>query len=468
MRRLALTLLLTSLLLSACAPTVILLTREPEATSTELPTPEPSATPAPTQIPGAKLGIGPDALRGVSVTVWHGLDGESGALFAQMAAEFSLSNSWGIKVQVTAQKNMQLLGASVDSVLGTPEYPDVVLALPEQALAWNARGVVTDLTPYLSHAQFGFSTAEIDDFPAAFLKQGEIGAQRLGVPAVRTARFLLYNVSFAKELGFTAPPQTAEDFRKQACAANASWKTDTVQTNDGYGGWVLDNPVTDTDAPWTAYAWLRAFGGDVYADGKYKFSTPENQFALDSLAELRSDGCAWLSSATTNAEALAGRKALFSAGSLEGLREQRAAFASSPDQWTVIPFPGKDPTIMAYGPDYVILKSSEVRQLAAWLFVRWMLSPENQARWARETGLFPLRSSAIDLLQNIRTANPQWAAAVDLLPRAKIYPQAASWRKARLILGDGFFALFQPLTPAADGAAVVLDEMDATLQDLMP
>ena len=80
----------------------------------------------------------------------------------------------------------------------------------------------------------------------------------------------------------------------------------------------------------------------------------------------------------------------------------------------------------------------------------------------------PLPASAVDLLQNIRTANPQWAATVDLLPRAKIYPQAASWRKARLVLGDGFFSLFQPLTPAADGAAVVLDEMDATLQDLMP
>src|SRR5258706_22734 len=474
MRRLALTLLLICLLLSACAPTVILLTREPEASSTPLPTPEPSASPAPTEIPGARLGIGPDALRDVSVTVWHGLDGASGALFAQMAAEFSLTNTWGVKVQVASQKNMQLLGRSIDSALRTPEYPDLVLALPEQALAWDAQGVVTDLAPYLSHTEFGFSTAEIDDFPAVFLKQDEVDGntstssvqRRLGVPAVRTARFLLYNVSFAKELGFTTAPQNADDFRKQACAANASWKTDTDQTNDGYGGWVLDNPTTDTDAPWTAYAWLRAFGGEVYAGGKYKFSTPENQFALDTLAELRSQGCAWLSTATSNAEALARRKALFAAGSLDQLSEQRAAFAGSPDEWTVIPFPGKDPTIIAYGPDYVILKSSEVRQLAAWLFVRWMLSPENQARWTRETGLFPLRSSAIELLQNIRTANPQWVAAVDLLPKAKTYPQAATWRKARLVLGDGFFSLFQPLTPAADGAAVVLDEMDATLQDL--
>jgi ABC-type glycerol-3-phosphate transport system substrate-binding protein len=465
MPRLALALLLLAGLLSACAPTV--LTRDLSGAATGDSTPEPVSTPSPTPVPNAKFGVGPDALRDVSVTVWHGLDGEAGSLFTQLAAEFSLTNSWGIKVDVTGQKNMQLLGESVDAALRTPHYPDLVLALPEQALAWDAQGVVTDLTPYFSHPQFGFSSAEIDDIPAAFLKQAEIGARRLSVPAARTARFLFYNTSFAKELGFNAAPRSADDFRAQACAANASWKTDQDETNDGYGGWVLDNPTVDINAPWTAYAWLRAFGGDVYADGQYTFSSPTNQFALDSLAELRGDGCAWLSTAAGNAEALANRRALFAAGSLDGLAEQRLAFAGSPDLWTVIAFPGKNPAIVVYGPDYVILKSSEAHQLAAWLFVRWMLSPENQARWTRETGLFPLRSSAIEMLSNIRSANPQWAAAVDLLPLAKIYPQAASWRTARLVLGDGFFALFQ-LGTSSDGGAQVLDEMDTTLQDLLP
>jgi ABC-type glycerol-3-phosphate transport system substrate-binding protein len=476
MRRLALTSLLASLLLSACAPTVILLTRQPPATPTQTPTPGPTDTPAPTPIPGAKLGIAPAALRDVSVTVWHGLDGASGALFAQMAAEFTLTNTWGVKVQVTSQNNMQLLGTSVDSALRTPQAPDLVLALPEQALAWDAQGAVTDLTPYLAQPEFGFSSAEIADFPSAFLNHAETNGKRLGVPAARTARFLFYNVSFAKALGFDTPPQTADDFHKQACAANASWKKDQDLTNDLYGGWLLDNPTTDTSAPWTAYAWLRASGGDVYSDGKYKFSTSENQAALNTLAGLHNDGCAWgdwqIPPSTTptpvsHAQALANRQALFVSGSLDQLADERAAFAGSPDQWTVIPFPGKDPTIITYGPDYVILKSSEVRQLAAWLFVRWTLSPENQARWARETGLFPLRLSAVDQMQNIRTADPQWAAAVDLLPQAKTYPQAATWSKARQVLGDGFFALFQQ-SPSTDAATPVLAQMDATLQELLP
>ena len=467
MRRLAPTLLLACLLLSACAPTVTLLTREPAATPTRTLTPEPSATPAPTLIPGSKLGIGPNALKDVTISAWHGLDGQDGGLFTQMAAEFSLSNIWGVKVSVVSQQNMQLLGSAVTSALHTPQAPDLVLGLPEQALAWDAQHSVTDLAPYVANTQFGFSPAELADFPAAFLNQGLVDGKRLGLPAIRTARFLFYNVSFAKQLGFAAPPQTTDDFRKQACAANASWKTDADLTNDGYGGWVLDNPDTDTAAPWTAYAWLRASAGDIYADGKFKFSTPANQAVLNALAAVHNTGCAWLSSATDNQDALANRKAIFAAGSLDQLPEQRAAFAASPDQWTVIPFPGQDPSIIAYGPDYVILKSTEVRQLAAWLFVRWMLSPENQARWARQTGLFPMRLSAVDQLKDIRSANPQYAAAIDLLPRARTYPQAAAWDKARLVLGDGFFAMFQA-SPSTDAASPVLDEMDATLQELKP
>ena len=474
MPRLTLTFLLVCILLTACSPTVILLTDETESTPTPLnpPTSNPkngggAPTPKPTQPPATQLPTNLGALRGVTVSLWHGLDGESGALLAQMAAAFSQSNSWGVQVDVVSQQNLPLLVQAVETVLPTAGHPDLILAPPEYAQTWDAQGLVTNLTPYIAHSQLGLSASEVNDIPAAFWKQGQVDDSQLSVPAVRTARFLFYNVSFARELGYTAPPYSADDFRQQACAANASWKTDEDQTNDGFGGWALDNTVIDTEAPWTAYAWLHSLGGNVYADEKYNFSTAENQSALAFLAQLRADGCAWLSSAASNHEALAIHKALFAAGSLQDLRSQRAAFAGSPDQWTVIAFPGANPAIVAYGPDYITLKSTQARQLAAWLFIRWMLSPENQARWVRGTGLFPMRTSTFNLLDNIRNANPQWSAAMDLLPQAKPYPQAAAWPKARLVLGDGFFHLFQ-LNPSANDVTQILQEMDSTLKDLLP
>ena len=107
MRRILPLLLLSAILLGACTPTVTLLTREPEASLTVEPTSEPllstpvvsvTRVPTPTRVPD--LGISPSALRDVEVVAWHGWDGSSASLFAQMAAEFTLSNRWGVKVKV--------------------------------------------------------------------------------------------------------------------------------------------------------------------------------------------------------------------------------------------------------------------------------------------------------------------------------------------------------------------------------
>jgi ABC-type glycerol-3-phosphate transport system substrate-binding protein len=111
-----------------------------------------------------------------------------------------------------------------------------------------------------------------------------------------------------------------------------------------------------------------------------------------------------------------------------------------------------------------VLKSSAARQLAAWLFIRWMLEPENQARWAQETGLFPVRISSIDLLKNERSANPQWSAALDLIPLSKTYPQTAQWGLASRVMADGFIAYFGSFpNTTLEG---VLSVMDATVEEM--
>jgi ABC-type glycerol-3-phosphate transport system substrate-binding protein len=303
---------------------------------------------------------------------------------------------------------------------------------------------------------------DAQDFPSAFWEQSNVGGIRYGVPALRSARLLFYNVSWAKELGFEKAPHTWDEFREQACAANASWKTDADETNDGYGGWAVD-VAPDWQTP---YAWLRALNGEVFAEGKFAFKTDENVDVLEHLADLRADGCAWLPTTVSNYEHLAARRALFITGNLGEFNDQRVAFsaAGSTDQWTVIPFPGKQAVVPVYGPDYAVLKSSDARQLAAWLFVRWMLEAENQARWARETGLLPVRTSALGLLSAGRAANPQWFAVADLLPQAVTYPQSKDWGLANKILADGFLAMFQVFPNASPKG--VLGEMDTTVGEL--
>jgi multiple sugar transport system substrate-binding protein len=136
------------------------------------------------------------------------------------------------------------------------------------------------------------------------------------------------------------------------------------------------------------------------------------------------------------------------------------------DEWTVIPFPGAQASVLvAYGPSYSVLRSTPEKQLAAWLFVRWLLSPESQSQWVEATGLFPLRNSVLGMIQPYRQASPQWDAAIGYLSLAKSVPQLASWRKVRYVLQDGMTVFFQTNQPV-DQLPAVLDEMDSMAQEL--
>ncbi len=160
-------------------------------------------------------------------------------------------------------------------------------------MSWDASASVVDLSPYLGDPAWGLGSDVIAGFPPVFWAQDSLDGKQLGIPAQRSARFLFYNQTWAHELGFDNPPATADEFRQQACAANAFFRTDLSPQNDGYGGWIVD---TDWQ---TTYSWLLAFGGGVVDGNAYGFRTDPNLAALQFLKGLFDDHCAWLSTEPT-------------------------------------------------------------------------------------------------------------------------------------------------------------------------
>lgn len=437
MKRFFLLLALFAFLLTACVEVTYLPLRTPTAKKSAS-TPTPALTPTPTPIPPTPtpdLGAKPEALREITVSLWHGLDGQQASLLAQMAAEFSLSNPWGITVQTQGWGNLSGLEQAIDNGKTGAGLPELALAMPEQGLAWDEESLLAPLDAYFSNSEVGFSPADISDFPPGIWAQDEFTGRRLGVPLMRSTRLLFYNQTWAHELGFGAPPQTPAEFRAQACAANATFRADDDLNNDGFGGLILDGD------PWTAYSWFKAFEGDVVTGEKFDFGHEGNQAALEFLVDLRAAGCAWLTPDITAYHHLAGRQALFISGNLSEIGPQSTAWqtAQTSDIWTVIAFPGTQLVSLAYGPSLMLFERGPARQLAGWLFIRWMLSPENQARWVHESGFLPVRLSAAGLAVN---ASAQWQSAAALLPNMQIYPQRADWRVARRVLGNGFYTLF--------------------------
>jgi multiple sugar transport system substrate-binding protein len=443
--------LLAVLMLSACTPASV----TPGADGTASAVPDRTSTPLP------PIAVDPASLDGLNIQVWHAFAGEVNPIFTQQVAQFNSYNEWGITVTESGYGDYPTLLDAVNAAIEAGETPVLVATLPEQTLAWDASGQVVDLNPYIADPQWGLGNGVAADFPELYWAQDNVNGRQLGLPAQRSTRVLYYNTTWAHELGFSNPPASADEFRQQACAANAAFKSDSSLQNDGYGGWIVD---TDWQ---TSYSWLLGFGGSVQDGDTYRFRTDENLAALEFLKSLYDDNCAWISTEAAPFDSFARRAALFVSSYLADawLVENAMKQAGSTDDWTALPFPGTDGSVLVvYGPSYSLLTSTPERQLAAWLFARWMISPENQAQWVEAAGLLPLRTSVVEMVSQYRAASPQWAAVVDDLSLGRTVPQLASWRKMRYVLEDGMAVIFHANMPV-DLLSSILTEMDLTAED---
>jgi ABC-type glycerol-3-phosphate transport system substrate-binding protein len=457
MKKILAVIFIVSMLLASCGSPDTASTSEPSSSATQAATKTPK--PVSTTGPASSLGVKSEALNGVEVMVWNPWYGVEAGLFNTFVKEFNEKNEWGIKVYTASQSNFANLYENTKASMPTSKKPDMVIALPEHALEWDANGVIVNLMPYARDPAYGIDSSDI---PNVFWNQDHLGEKRLGLPAQRTARFLLWNEKWAGEIGFDSPPETPGDFKQQACRAQKAMLKDALPQNDSMGGWYVDTK------PMTAYAWLLAFEGGILDGSDYRFLTPHNIEALRFLRELSEVSCAWQAAGTDPVKAFANRETMFITASLEDLPDVARAFASakSTDVWKVISFPGTNGnTLVVYGSSYVILKSTAEKQLAAWLFARWLLENERDARWVEATHLFPIRTSTIDLLGGYEKTHPQWAQAVQLLPQGEIQPQLASWRQVKILLGDGFTHMYRVNVPSGQVPAI-LAQMESIARSL--
>jgi len=452
------TLFFMILLFSACQSQAVTETPLPAPQGTATQTAPPTSTPAPV----SRLGVREDALVGVTIDVWYPWFDYSASIFESQVEEFNRSNPWGILVRTTSQQNYTELYEQVSAAVHGPDRPDMVIGLPEYAIEWHTQKAVLDLTAYITDPLYGLGAAGISDFPSVFWEQDLYDNIRLGVPAQRTAHFLLYNQTWASELGFDDPPVNANEFERQACAGNQAMRLDDDLQNDGAGGWLIDTHWS------TGLSWLLAFGGGAQEEQGFRFLTQKNITAMQFVKGLAENNCAWQSQDAQALDPFVNRQALFATASLEELPDLARAFAAAGnvDDWTVLPFPGPEgDALVVYGSSYILLAGEEADQLAAWLFVRWLLSPENQADWTNGAGFFPLQASTMGLLSDYIAGHPQWEQAVNLLPQGRTTPQLADWRIIRIALGDGFAFMFRVDTPVGR-VPEILAQLDAVAADL--
>jgi len=439
----------TMLVLTACGP----------AAATEPPAPTSApATAAPTAEPVTALEGDPN---GQAITFWHAFS--SGANLEGMTAiidKFNAENEFGITVENVPQGSQGDLETALNGAITTGELPSITMGFPNGLARWYGLGVISALNPYIEDPIYGVDPAVWASIFPGPLSSGTLAdGTQIGIPVNQSAQTLFYNFTWAEELGFDGPPATSAEFKEQACAAAAANLADDNPDNDD-AGYVIFNGASNV------LPWIWAFGGTgLTADGSnYVLNDDASLQAALFLKDLVDSGCTLTTPSFPNPE-LANRMALFANSSTAGIPFQQAAFddIGSTDVWGSAAVPGPDGTLVvnAFGQMAGIVTTNPDGDLASWIFLKYLTSPETQSLWVSMTGYFPTQSTTD--LGSKPDDDPVWAQSYDLMQYGVAEPNLAAHGAVRGLIQGAFDAAMA----AADAAAVqaILDQLQADAED---
>lgn len=394
-------------LLAACGP---------KATPTEQPTEEPVVE-EPTAVPlaydeeiyGDLENLDPS---GQTVVYWYQHTRSREELMLSMIDEFNRTNEWGITVQGESQGGYGELYQKIIAGIPAHQLPSMAVAYQNQAATYAVQGALVALDPYVESEKWGYTEEELSDFfpialAADILPQFDA---RYGWPPYKSMEVMYYNKDWLAELGYSGPPKTWDEFAEMACKAAEQPFSGATGEGDSFGY------VYSIDASRFATFVFSRGGNIINKTGTaYEFDGTPGLEALAFLKDLVDRGCAREQTEKYGDQSDFGAGlSLFTISSISGLPYYKSVVDEGAGfDWSVAPPPHTtpEPRMNIYGASQSIFVSSPEEQLAAWLFIKWMSEPEQQATWASGTGYFPTRQSAADLLEDYFAENPVYKEA---------------------------------------------------------
>lgn len=348
--------------------------------------------------------------KNVQVTYWHNRPDADQQLLQSMLDEFNKSNEYGITAKA------EIAGASyndvynkVNAAIQAGQPPAMSVAYQNQAAFYRASDAVIDLNPFINSSKYGLTQEDQADFYKTFLDSDanpQYKGERLGFPTQRSMAVMYYNADALKALGYDQPPEDWKTFEEAACKFSdpASQKY----------GLAFQHDVSNLAGM------IFAHGGRVLAeDGQsYVFNSQAGVDTVTLLKDLFSKKCAVeVPASERNGEQsrFASGNALFTFGSSSGLPYYADAVSKGGKfNWNIALFPHTgQPAVDLYGASVSIYKTTPEEELAAWLVIKFLSEKEQTAKWAAQTGYFPVRKSAEQDVINAFKNDPKYSSVAD-------------------------------------------------------
>lgn len=341
----------------------------------------------------AQDGIATEITEPVEVVFWHAMSGSNEETLVNLADKFMDENP-NINLNLQFQGNYRELFDKLMAAAKADQLPTMTQVYSNRLSWYVDKDLVENLNPYIATEGIGLTAEEIADYPTFFLDDGIWNGNQYAMPFNKSQMVLYYNIDMLEEAGVEVPA-TWEEWK--VASEKLTQDLDADGDPDIYGTVFANNISTDI-APW-----LKQAGGMTMSeeDNVLFFDTPETAEAVEFLNSLMQENIARTAGEDkyANVPLSQGRAAMCIASTsaisniekdtLDGIN----IFAA--------PLPAhKTNDQLYYGTNVAVYNTGTPEEkLGAWLFSKFLSTPENTAYLAQETGYLPARYSAREILE---------------------------------------------------------------------
>lgn len=320
----------------------------------------------------------PKVTKKTTVVFWHGMQGQQETTLKKLAKEFEAKNS-NIKIKLEQQGDYDNLQAKLNSTMQSPKnLPTITQAYPGWLQSAAKNKMLVNLTPYINNKEVGWGSVAASEIKQGMLDGAKINGTQYGIPFNKSIEVLIYNPDMLKKYGITKVPSTNAEL-KQA-AQTIYQKSDHKVVGAGFDN--LNN-----------YYVLGMKNEGQNFSSKVDFTGKESSRVLDYFVKGEKAGYfrmpgsdKYLYVPFTNQ-----KLAMFVTSSSTETWIKQAAKKGF--KYEVAARPGK--YTMQQGTDiYMFSHASAMEKAAAFKFMRFLSSKENQIKWAKETGYIPVNEDA--------------------------------------------------------------------------
>ncbi len=405
------------------------------------------------------------SFKNVEVHFWHTQSRANADALNGLVNEFNQTHP-GIKVIPEFKNNYDDLLKAVQAAGAGGALPDLSVGYEN----WMPGLVQSDLSvPFDDFVKGpnGFTGKELADFFPAFLATNvypNLGNKMWSFPFTKSMPMLWYNLDLLKKAGIDHPPTTWDEFVADSKAV--------AKPDQGIYGYEFEAATSEY------LAGIYSRGGAVMnaQQSSFTFNNPAAQAQLQMLTDGATNRYFLVTEPNKFQDEIdfANQKSAFIIRSSTSVSFIKSYYPKNQPgydfNWsgTVIPHAASvsTPVTTVYGGNVLLYKTTPERERAAWAFVKWFTSPNQNARWAALSGYLPLTKSAESQadLQKAWAKEPRLRASFDNLKYATASePKVGSYQPVRDIILQALQAALTGVKSPADALNDAQTDSNQTL-----